>query len=108
MINVLLSLDLTDAGDERDGFNAFLADLEWKKLKHVDTVWAIEYPKYSAASETDVSYVKGNISRILTAAAEKFEFARITYVAQIGNVELVGRYIKKKDGVYKLFEYSPF
>lgn len=108
MINVMLSLDLTDAKDERNDFNDFLDEFEWKKLEHVDTVWFIQYPQYSQGCEVHVSYVKGNLSKILLAAANKLQLSKITYVAQIGNVEVVGRFIKKKDGVYKLFEYSPF
>lgn len=107
MINVMLSLDLKDAKDERDEFNAFLKDLKWKKLGHVDTVWCIEYPQYNQADQTHVDFTKGNISKILLAAAEKLQLVKITYVAQIGNVEVIGRVIRKDAGVYKLFTYSP-
>ena len=107
MIRVMLSLDLADAESERDNFNAFLGEQQWKKLADVNTVWALEYEALSQSSEEDVRNLKGHISRVLLAAAEQFKPSSITYVAQIGNLEVIGRVIRKKDSEYKLFEYSP-
>lgn len=58
MIRVLLSLDLTNKESERDNFNNFLAEQQWKKLAGVNTVWAIEYDDFSQTNEQHVTKSK--------------------------------------------------
>ena len=107
MIRVLLSLDLTNKESERDNFNNFLAEQQWKKLAGVNIVWAIEYDDFSQTNEQHVTNVKRDLSKVLLTAAREFKPDRITYVAQIANIECIGRYIYREGGDYKAFIYEP-
>jgi len=100
MVHVLVSLDLTNAPKKRYDFDKYLADNDWKKLAGVDTVWAIEFPQY-----TQVSFVaiKDKVGGVLLNVAKELEMERIDYVVQIGNAEVISRYVVKKNGNYGIF-----
>lgn len=71
MIRVLLSLDLNDASrEQRDDLYEILKGKNWKKAKHVDTVWTLTYPDYDHDSEDDFKKSE-TIWRKLSAALRK-------------------------------------
>ena len=81
MIRVLLSLDLTNKESERDNFNNFLAEQQWKKLKDVDTVWAIEYDDFSQTNEqlmAQLQRIEQALDKSMTRSDEQLAY----YVAQ--------------------------
>lgn len=82
-LHVMLSLDFSDAKDNRYHFNNFLEAKGWKKLTAVDTVWHREYA-YSQSNAFQVVY---GLKQELTEAANEFKPNGIEYVAQIGNAE---------------------
>lgn len=104
MLYSMVSLDLANAKKDRPDFNKLLADKSWVKLSNVDTVWSIFFPK---ANETDYQLIVDTIAKTLLAAAKELKLDRISYVAQIGNVEAIGRYILKENGSYKTGEFNP-
>mgnify|MGYP001040780023 CR=1 FL=1 len=104
MLHVMVSLDLSNAKKDRPDFNKLLADKGWVKLSNVDTVWSILFPK---ASETNYQLIVEVIAKTLLEAAKELKLDQVTYVAQIGNFEAIGRYVLKKNGVYKAGEFNP-
>ena len=81
MIRVLLSLDLTNKESERDNFNNFLAEQQWKKLAGVNTVWAIEYDDFSQTNEqlmAQLQRIEQALGQSMTRSDEQLAY----YVAQ--------------------------
>jgi hypothetical protein len=104
MLYVMVSLDLANAKKDRPDFNKLLADKGWVKLSSVDTVWSILFPK---ANETNYQLIVDVLAKTLLEAAKELKLDQISYVAQIGNAETIGRYVIKKNGVYKAGEFNP-
>lgn len=82
-LNVMLSLDFSDAKDNRYHFNNFLEAKGWKKLTAVDTVWHREY----VYSQPNAFQVVFGLKEELIEAANEIMPNGIEYVAQIGNAE---------------------
>lgn len=104
MLNAMVSLDLANAKKDRPDFNKHLADLHWKKLSNVDTVWTIHYPN---ALEATIPQIKTDIANTLLAAAKALKLDRIDFVAQVGSGTAIGRHILNKNGVYTITEFNP-
>lgn len=102
MIRVLLSLDLKGSEDKRDDLYEVLADKNWHKTDHIDTVWTLGYEQYDHENEEAFTKIKRNIATTMRVAAENLEIKKISYVAQLGNKLVIARVVQKVDGVYKV------
>ncbi len=103
MIRVLLSLDLNDASrEQRDDLYEILKGKNWKKAKHVDTVWTLTYPDYDHDSEDDFKKIRDYLAKTFRDSAEKLGLKEIYYVAQLGNESVISRVVKKVDGKHKV------
>jgi hypothetical protein len=101
MIRVLLTLDLIKSEDERTKFYIFLSKQKWQKTKDVETVWTLTFPKLNSELASSRKKAKIKIRDNFFEAAKEFKLKEISYIAQIGNHEIISRVIKKKDGEYK-------
>ncbi|RMR07134.1 hypothetical protein [Pseudomonas syringae group genomosp. 7] len=101
MIRVLLTLDLIKSEDERTKFYNFLSKQKWQKTKDVDTVWTLTFPKLDIELPSACKKAKAKIRDTFFEAVEKFRLEEISYIAQIGNHQVISRLIKKKNGEYK-------
>lgn len=103
MIRVLLSLDLNDASQEqRDELYETLKGKNWKKVKHVDTVWTLTYVDYDHNSEDNFKKIRDYLAKTFRSSAEKLGLKEIYYVAQLGNDGVISRMVKKVDGKHKV------
>lgn len=108
MIRVMLSLDLKNATDaQREDFNTALADNAWLKLQDVDTVW---FKRFKNIKDDDdgAKEVRNSIAKDIKNAAAKAKIQKVTYVAQLGNRDAIGRIAAKADGKYGITHYNPY
>ncbi|MBP5100819.1 hypothetical protein, partial [Pseudomonas protegens] len=104
MLKIMLSLDLTNAKDNRAEFYKNLEEAGWKKAKNVDTVWLKETKDYNPQdSQSLLNIEREEIADPLVKAHKKLELDKVYYVAQFGNAAFVSRVIEKRNGVVKAY-----
>ncbi|MGE7990323.1 hypothetical protein ACQKPE_04585 [Pseudomonas sp. NPDC089554] len=96
-LHVMLSLDFSDAKENRYSFNKFLEAKGWEKLTAVDTVWHREF----GYSQSNAYLVAHTLEKDLTDAAKEFKPHSIEYVAQIGNAAPIKCGVVKKPAGYE-------
>ncbi len=109
MLRIMLSLDLTNANDNRADFYKYLHDAGWKKVHNVDTVWLKETNDTSnpdAHALIDID--RKHIADILINAHKNLKLEKIFYVAQIGNATPINRVVEKRGIVTNSFNESLF
>ena len=81
--HLLLSVDLPNhvTTDQRDKFNAKLAELHWTKLQHLDTVWRASYKEGATISSAGAI---SETQRDVVAAAAHAGIREYYGVVQIG------------------------
>ena len=104
MLHVMVSVDLKEAGDKRNDFNAILKGWVWHKLENVDTVWSFNVPKWE---QINYDTAKKYVTDKLLAAAKESKLEEVTAVAQIGNAVSFGHQIVKKNGSYVSADFNP-
>ncbi|QVI88028.1 hypothetical protein [Pseudomonas viridiflava] len=104
MLKIMLSLDLTNAKDNRAEFYNYLEEAGWKKAKNVDTVWLKETKDYNPQdSNSLINVEKEEIVNPLAKAHKELKLDKIYYVAQFGNAAFVSRVIEIRNGVLKAY-----
>jgi hypothetical protein len=98
MIKVMLSLDLTNAKDNRPDLYSALEVAGWKKAQNVDTVWLKDFSKYTNLDDQALTNIKNDIAIPLVKAHKSLELDKIYYVAQIGNSLVISRVVEKRNG----------
>jgi hypothetical protein len=108
MIKVMLSLDLTNAKDNRPEFYSVLEGAGWKKAQNVDTVWLQDFSKYTSLDEQTLTNIRNDIARPLLDAYKNLKLDKIYYVAQIGNGAVISRVVEKRNGELKAYVENLF
>lgn len=104
MLKIMLSLDLTNAKDNRADFYKYLEEAGWKKAKNVDTVWLKETKDYNGQDKDSLLNIeKEEIFNPLAKAHKELKLDKIYYVAQFGNATFVSRVIENRNGVLKAY-----
>jgi len=108
MIKVMLSLDLTNAKDNRPEFYSALEDAGWKKAQNVDTVWLKDFNKYTNLDEQTLTNIKNDIATPFVDAHKSLKLDKIYYVAQIGNGIVISRVVENRRGDVKAYPQDVF
>lgn len=108
MIKVMLSLDLTNAKDNRADFYKYLEEAGWKKAKNVDTVWLKDYASYTSLDEQTLTKIKSDIATPFIEAYKSLKLDTVYYVAQIGNGIVISRAVEKRNGEVKAYLQDVF
>lgn len=109
MLKIMLSLDLTNAKDNRAEFYKYLEEAGWKKAKNVDTVWLKETKDYNGQDKDSLTNIhKIEVVKPLIEAHKSLKLDKIYYVVQFGNAIVVNRVIEKRNGVLNVYSEDLF
>jgi len=104
MLQVMLSVDLSQGEKQRPDFNKELLEAGFIKLSNVDTVWGLTVPGNVESKTKEAELV---IRKRLKTIVANLEIPKISFVAQIGNNKPVGAVIEKIHGTYEVEEFNP-
>ncbi|VVO23066.1 hypothetical protein [Pseudomonas fluorescens] len=107
MLKIMLSLDLTNAKDNRAEFYKHLEQAGWQKAKNVDTVWLKETADYNGQDKDSLTNIhKKEVISPLIEAHKTLKLDKIYYVVQFGNAAVINRVVEIRNGVLNVYTES--